>query len=39
LSAGQRLVGFGRSLGGGQQRMPLEEIHAAGAQHESQTSR
>jgi len=38
LSAGQRLVGFGRSLGGGQQRTPPEEIHAAGAQHESQTS-
>jgi hypothetical protein len=39
LSAGQRLVGFGRLLGGGQQRTPPEEIHAAGAQHESQTSR
>ena len=36
LSAGQRLVGFGRSLGGGQQRTP-HMTHPAGAKHESQT--
>ena len=34
LSAGQRLVGFGRSLGGGQQRTP-HTTYPAGAKHES----